>query len=83
MSKILVVDDDTNLAKSLGEGLEEFGHEVSYADSGDTALKALEDKEIDVVISDIEMPPGMSGIELVRAIRTRGDETPVMLMTGR
>jgi DNA-binding NtrC family response regulator len=82
MSKILVVDDVAALAQQYAYDLKRIGgHEVATAAGGASALKLLEAGDIDCVILDLEMP-GMDGFEVLRKLRHRGDETPVIVYTG-
>lgn len=61
--------------------LELEGFDVVEAESAEDALAKLQDSTVDVVFTDIRMP-GMTGIDLFRALRERGDKTPVVLMTA-
>ncbi|MBF0607139.1 MAG: response regulator [Magnetococcales bacterium] len=83
MSKagLLIVDDDRALLNSLVIILEEEGYDISSASSGQEALDMLRRDSYDVVVADIKMP-GMSGLELIEAIKSVGIETPVILMTA-
>ena len=77
---ILVVDDEEALRSLISQGLERSGYGCSVASDGLEALKILEEKGADVVISDIMMP-GMDGIELATRIR-EGYDADVILITG-
>jgi two-component system, NtrC family, nitrogen regulation response regulator NtrX len=82
MSRILVVDDVAALAGQYAYDLKRIGaHEVVTANGGVAALKHLESGETDCVILDLEMP-GMDGFEVLRKLRHRGDDTPVIVYTG-
>jgi two-component system nitrogen regulation response regulator NtrX len=82
MSRILVVDDVAALAGQYAYDLKRIGaHEVVTATNGGAALTLLEAGGIDCVILDLEMP-GMDGFEVIRALRHRGDTTPVIVYTG-
>ena len=82
MSRILVVDDVPALAGQYAYDLRRIGaHEVATVASGAAALKHLEAGDTDCVILDLEMP-GMDGFAVLRALRHRGDETPVIVYTG-
>ena len=56
MSRILVVDDEPGLRKVVRDGLERAGHEVETAVDGDEAMGFLEEKEFDLVVTDLTMP---------------------------
>jgi EAL domain-containing protein (putative c-di-GMP-specific phosphodiesterase class I) len=79
MSKVLLVDDDELLLRSLQRSLAAKGFEVRLAQSPESALAAV--TEVDVVVSDIRMP-GFSGIDFLKELRRRNCDTPVILMTG-
>ena len=79
--KILIVDDEEGLRKVLEIMLSREGFDVTAASSGSEALELLERDQFHVVISDIKMP-GMSGIELLKAIRSRDPGLPVVMMTA-
>jgi PAS domain S-box-containing protein len=81
--RILVVDDEPDVALSLAEILERLGHEVLVADHGEGGLDAIERARIDVVFADLRMP-GMTGMSLRDRIRNQhpGLADRVVLMTG-
>jgi DNA-binding NtrC family response regulator len=79
--KILVVDDDLAMREMLTSMFNEEGYEAHAAESADAAVERSRDEEFDAVLSDIKMP-GMSGIEMVAALREIRPETPVVLMTA-
>jgi EAL domain-containing protein (putative c-di-GMP-specific phosphodiesterase class I)/CheY-like chemotaxis protein len=78
---ILVVDDEDALRRVFARTLEEVGFEVAQAATGRQALALLESSSFDTIVSDITMP-GMTGIELLRAVRQRDRDVPVILITG-
>lgn len=82
--RILAVDDDPVNLRVLKSILSEDHYEVAVATSGKEALKQLEAKEWDLIISDVMMPR-MSGYELTRSIRERFSisELPILLLTAR
>ena len=79
--RVLLVDDDVQVRRSLSEALEDFGFVVTTAESGEAALPAVAAARPDVVLSDIRMP-GMDGIELLRLLRERVPDTYVVLITA-
>lgn len=82
--RILIVDDDEVALMMLGETLRKAGHEVSIARDGGEAIESLRASPCRVVVSDWEMP-GMSGLDLCRAIREEQSRGYVyfILLTGR
>jgi putative two-component system response regulator len=81
VSRILVIDDELVIRLLVIEILEAAGHEVAGADSAEQALTLLDDDEFDLVVSDVIMP-GLSGLELLEAVRERRASLPVVLVTG-
>jgi CheY-like chemotaxis protein len=79
---ILVVDDDDLVASGTAAMLEDLGHTVLDANSGECALRVLAEKRsIEVVITDQSMP-GMTGVELAQQIRERWPDLLILLATG-
>jgi len=81
MSRILVIDDEDVIRMLVVEILESAGYEVTSAESAEVALGLLEDADFDLVVSDVIMP-GLSGLELLEAVRARRASLPVILVTG-
>jgi len=79
--KVLVVDDDAPLRRASARVLGAEGFEVVQAEDGEEALRLLAAGDFDVVVSDVMMPR-TTGLQLLRAIRERDLELPVILMTG-
>jgi CheY-like chemotaxis protein len=83
--KVLVIDDDIRNIFSLASALEEYGIELSYAESGRAGLEVLDDKgDLDVVLVDIMMPD-MDGYETIREIRSRPGmlDLPIVAVTAK
>ncbi|GAB2511630.1 response regulator [Lysobacter humi (ex Lee et al. 2017)] len=81
MTRIALVDDQALVRAGLRALLEREGLVVVFeADGGEALLAAIAMQPVDVVLSDIRMP-GIDGIAAVRALRARGDATPVLLLT--
>ncbi len=78
---VLLVDDDLALGRALQRWLVGSGFEVVVAEDGVAALSILEQRSFDVIVSDIQMP-GLWGVELLRRVRVRDLDVPVILMTG-
>jgi PAS domain S-box-containing protein len=80
---VLVIDDEEDVRLATVDYLSSvYQFVVDGVDSGETALSLLEKKQYDAIISDYKMK-GMSGIDLLKAIRSRGDDTPFLIFTGR
>jgi len=78
---ILIVDDEKMIRDLLGATLEREGFNTVTAESGVVALKVLDSRHIDAVISDIQME-GMSGLKLLETIKSKYNNLPVMMITG-
>ena len=82
MAKILLVEDEINIASFIERGLKEFGHSVTVCHDGDTGWKILQDKPFDLLILDIIMPK-INGLELCRLYRQMfGYQIPVIMLTA-
>jgi len=79
--RVLVVDDEAKMRRVLEIMLQRMGHEVACAANGDEALQVMKTAPVHLVISDLRMP-GMSGTELLKALREQGNEVPVIIMTA-
>ena len=82
-ASILIVDDEFGLADMVRELLRESGYEATLAINGRLALQILEERKIDLVLTDMMMPV-MDGAELAAAMRgdDRHRRTPIILMTS-
>ena len=78
---ILVVDDDQGVAEFCRQVASQAGHAVLIVKSAPDALAALDQHEVDVVLSDVRMP-GMDGVDLLRSISPGNGGPDVVLMTG-
>ncbi len=78
---ILLVDDDRHLAQSMAQWLGEQGYEVDTADDYDQAIKHLNSRPYDVLLSDIRLP-GHDGFQVLHYARENHPNTSVILMTG-
>ena len=80
--RILVVEDDASLARSIVEGLADEGFVVAHAADGDAAAEAIGAGAWDLVILDWWLP-GRDGLEVLVDHRRRGGTTPVLMLTAR
>ena len=81
MRRILVVEDNPDLAFGLRNNLEIEGYEVSVAHDGTTALALAEEVKPDLIILDLGIPDP-DGFRVLRTIRDRGDDVPVMILSA-
>lgn len=79
--RVLVVDDEPLLPRTIARILQSRGYAVECAANGADARARLAASKFDVVLSDIAMP-GMTGIDLLRSVREQQIDVPVILMTG-
>jgi len=82
MARILLVEDNAELAEGIRYNLALEGYEVRVAEDGPGALAAVADFAPDLVILDV-MLPGMDGFQVLRALREGGVLVPVMMLTAR
>lgn len=82
MSRILVVEDNANLAYGLSTSLELEGHRVTVARDGAEGLRAARDQAPDLVILDL-MLPEMDGYRVLKTLREEGHGVPVLILTAR
>jgi DNA-binding response OmpR family regulator len=80
--RVLIVEDDAELAKEIAMGLRELDARVTLAASFDAGLRAARSEELDVIILDV-MLPGGSGFELCQRLRAGGLATPILMLTAR
>jgi len=80
--RILIVEDEAQTRESLAEGMQLEGWVVSTAASGTEAVRLIESEACDLVVLDW-MIPGRDGIEVLRHVRERGTQTPVLMLTAR
>ena len=79
--RVLVVDDNASLLRFLVSAFSANGCTVTPAAAAEQALALITEQSFDLVISDIKMP-GLSGLDLLRAVKGRQPGTPVVLITG-
>ena len=81
--RILIIDDDPDVLETLRKGVLSSGdYEVAAVAGAGLGLRVLQNKEIKVVITDVDMP-GMDGIDFLKKARTIRPETKVIVLSGR
>lgn len=80
--RVILVEDNPSLAEAIENALRDQGHAVDHLDDGDLADTFLKSERADVVILDVNLP-GLSGLEILRNLRARGDATPILLLTAK
>ena len=82
MTRVLVIEDSSDLAEGLRFNLELEGYSVKVAEDGNTGLAAAREWEPDLVILDL-MLPGIDGYQVLRSMRADGRQTPVLILSAR
>lgn len=81
--RLLVIEDNRDIAANLGDYLEDRGHTVDYAADGVTGLHLAVVNDFDAIVLDLNLP-GIDGIEVCRKLRQEGrKQTPVLMLTAR
>ncbi len=81
--RILVIEDNQDIAANLGDYLEDRGHTVDFAADGITGLHLAIVHEFDAIVLDLNLP-GMDGLEVCRKLRGEArKQTPVLMLTAR
>jgi DNA-binding NtrC family response regulator len=80
-NQILIVDDNPHMSSLLSDILDFFDYKAVGASDGEAALKALTEKSFDMVITDLRMPK-MGGMDLLRTLKARFPQLPVVVITG-
>jgi len=82
MTKVLVIEDNANLAFGLTRSLESEGYEVEAADDGNKGLELARTCGADLIVLDL-MLPGIDGYSVLRQLREKGSDIPVLILTAR
>jgi two-component system alkaline phosphatase synthesis response regulator PhoP len=82
MKRLLLVEDEPGLVLTLSDRLVREGYRVEHVGDGEAALQATEPGGFDLVILDVGLPR-KNGFDVLRAMRDRGDDTPVLMLTAR
>lgn len=81
--RVLIIEDNPDIAANLGDYLEDSGHTVDFAGDGITGLHLAVVNDFDAIVLDLALP-GMDGLEVCRKLRTEaGKDTPVLMLTAR
>ncbi len=81
--RILIIEDNRDIALNIGDYLEEKGHTVDFAGDGITGLHLAVVNDFDAIVLDLALP-GMDGLEVCRKLRDdAGKDTPVLMLTAR
>ncbi|HKE48210.1 MAG TPA: response regulator, partial [Rhodanobacteraceae bacterium] len=81
--RILVIEDNSDIAANIGDFLADKGHVVDFAGDGVTGLHLAVVNDFDVIVLDLGLP-GMDGLEVCRKLRQEAKrQTPVLMLTAR
>jgi two-component system OmpR family response regulator len=80
--RVLVIEDDTTLGHALQEFLIEQGYAVDWVQDGESALGATAGQVYDLLLLDLNLP-GLSGLDVLRQLRSTGVQVPVLILTAR
>lgn len=81
MTTVLTVDDSNSIRTIVGKALRDLGFDIEQAEDGEKALTLLEETKVDLILLDVTMPV-MDGPTMLKALRERGDKTPVIMLTS-
>jgi DNA-binding response OmpR family regulator len=82
MAKILIVEDEIQMANALKDNFELEGYDVVVANDGETGLNTLTEQKFDLVILDV-MLPRLSGFDVCKSARQKGIATPIIMLTAK
>ncbi len=80
--RILVVEDDRDVAGFTVKGLKEAGHVVEHADNGRDGLFMAASETFDAIVLDRMLPGGVDGLRLLETLRSQGNNTPVLFLSA-
>ena len=80
--RILVVEDDRDVAGFVVKGLREAGHVVEHADNGRDGLFLAASENFDAIVLDRMLPGGVDGLRLLETLRAQGNQTPVLFLSA-
>ena len=80
--RILLIEDDQDVARVVVAGMEEASHSIIHADNGEDGLTLAEAQRFDVMIFDRQLPGGVDGATLLKTLRDSANRTPVLFLSG-
>src|SRR3712207_3001304 len=80
--RILLVEDDAEVARFVRKGLQEAGHTVEHAANGRDGLFLAASEQFDLLVLDRMLPGGVDGVRLVETLRSQGNRTPVLFLSA-
>jgi len=82
MATVLIVEDDPLIASFIRKALARHGYEIEWVQSGKAALDRLDETGVDLQLLDLGLPD-IDGLEVLRQLKERGDQIPVIVITSR
>jgi two-component system OmpR family response regulator len=80
--KVLVIEDEVVIGRALAQGLQEAGHDCELVSNGRVGLEKAISQATDAIVLDLSLPD-LNGMDLLRELRTRGIDTPILILTSR
>ena len=80
--KILVIEDDRTVGQYVKRGLEEQRYQADLVEDGLEGLRLASGGLYDLILLDLRLP-GMTGLEVIRTLRDRGNTTPILILTAQ
>ncbi len=80
--RILLIEDDESVAQIVTTGMKDANHEVTHTADGQDGFEQAMKKRFDVMIFDRQLPGGVDGAELLRTLRNKRVQTPVLFLSG-
>ncbi len=81
-TRLLLIEDEQDMARYLSKGLEEAGYTVTHADQADEALKLALEQQWDIMIVDRMLPHEQDGLDIIKAVRLADIQTPVLVLSA-
>jgi two-component system OmpR family response regulator len=81
-ARLLLIEDEQDMARYLRTGLEEAGYKVTHADQADQALKLALAQQWDIMIVDRMLPHEQDGLDIIKAVRLASVQTPVLVLSA-
>ena len=81
-ARVLLIEDDRDIAHMFGRGLRHYGHEVTLVADGRKGLEAALTSDVDIVLLDLRLP-GLDGLEVLRRLRAERPQLPVAVLSNQ
>src|SRR5579862_2826529 len=80
--KVLLVEDNERVTRFVTKGLQEAGHTADHADNGRDGLFLAASERYDVIVMDRMLPGNIDGLQIIAALRTSGNRTPILILSA-